>query len=232
MKGRIVLIDHPAGKRDDRASRMLVQKGYAIEWRCPGKGDDLPEPEDGFDAAVVFGGPENLSEDDHLDYLRKELAWIERWIAADQPYLGLCLGAQMLARVMGARVAPHDEGWHEIGYARITPTEQGRDHGFMSEPMFVYHWHKEGFDLPQDAVPLASGEVFENQAFRYGKGAYGLQFHPEVTSSVVSRWTKDSSDSLKAPGAHPPERQLADCRYHDAPLERWFQSFLDRWLSE
>ena len=229
MSRTVLLIDHPAGKRDDRASRMLADRGYALEWRCPGKGDDLPAADDGrYCAAVVYGGPESANDDDSKPYLRRELDWIERWVGRDRPFLGICLGAQLLARTLGARVGCHCDGLHEIGYVPITPT--AASDGFLSGEMHVYHWHKEGFELPAGAELLAVGPTFPNQAYRYGTSAYGIQFHPEVTAEVLARWCVEAAHMLDAPGAHDAARQIAESRRFDAPMRRWLDGFLGLWL--
>ncbi len=229
MPRRILLIDHPVGQRDDRASRWFEERGCSIEWVCPGKGDPLPARPAGYDAVVVYGGTENLSEDQDRPYLREELAWIGDWVGAGRPYLGICLGGQLLARALGAEVGPHPEGQHQIGFVEIEPTPVAGD--FLDGAIHVYHWHKEGFDVPEGAALLASGPDFPNQAFRFGASAYGLQFHPEVSPAVITRWMTDSPASLEAPGAHPRHRQLADAKRHDQAMALWFDRFLARWLS-
>ncbi len=177
MSGTVILIDHPVGQRDDRASRILTERGYRIAWRCPGKGETLPEPGPGHVGAIVYG-------------------WIERWLETGKPFLGLCLGGQMLARVLGARVDPHPEALYEIGYVPIE-TAAGAD-GFLDGVSHVYHWHHEGFTVPAGAELLATGPVFPNQAYRYGRNAYGLQFHPEVTVPVMTRWMKEAGAIVKS----------------------------------
>jgi len=227
MRRTVLLIDHPVGKRDDRASRMLAERGFAVEWRSPGKGEDLPPADDGkYCAAVVYGGPESANDD--LPYLRQELDWIEAWVGCGRPFLGICLGAQLLARTLGARVDRHCDGLHEIGYVPIAPT--AACDSFMADEMHVYHWHKEGFDLPAGAELLAVGPTFPNQAFRYGGCAYGIQFHPEVTAQVMARWCAEAAHMLDAPGAQDAELQ-ADCaKRFDAPMQQWLDGFFDLWL--
>lgn len=225
---RVVLVDHPVGKRDDRASRMIAERGFAVEWCNPGRGESLPEPDGGVAAAVIYGGAENLSEIHERCYLHEEMDWIGRCLADGLPVLGICLGAQLMARALGAEVRKHPEGLHEIGYYPIAPTAEGGD--FMPAPMYVYHWHQEGFEMPAGAVRLAAGEAFENQAFRYGERAYGLQFHPEVTPDVFGRWITEAGHMLESPGAHPAERQRRDSARYDAPMRDWFEGFLDRWI--
>lgn len=227
MSKRVLLIDHPVGHRDDRASARLREMGCRIDWCGPGKGETLPEPE-GFDAVVVYGGAESANDDTTLPHIKAELDWVGRWLKTGQPFLGICLGGQLLARVLGAEVRFHGEGLYEIGYTPITPS--GGAEGFVDGLSHVYHWHKEGFDLPAGAELLACGPVFPNQAFRYGDKVYALQFHPEVSVPVMTRWMDSAAHMLENPGAHPPDRQLADAARFDAPLEAWLKDFLDHWL--
>ncbi len=230
MTETIILIDHPVGKRDDRASRMLAERGYRWAGARPPPPPPPPQPRSDHAAALVYGGAEVLSRSDHLDYLQAEVDWIARWAEADRPFLGICLGAQLLARSLGGRVAPHPEGLHEIGYVEITPTS-GAD-GFLHESLHVYHWHKEGFEVPGDAQLLATGEAFPNQAFRFGSTVYGLQFHPEVTPQVSQRWITEAGHMLAEPGAHSADRQIADSERYDGPMASWFERFLDVWLGD
>jgi GMP synthase (glutamine-hydrolysing) len=226
-KRTVLLIDHPVGKRDDRASRMLAERGYALDWRCPGRGDPLPVADNREHCAViVYGGPESANDD--TPYLRQELDWIEAWVGRSRPFLGICLGAQLLARTLGARVTRHCDGLHEIGYVPIAPAPASD--GFLAGEMHVYHWHKEGFELPDGAELLAVGPTFPNQAYRYGDQAYGIQFHPEVTGQVMARWCAEAAHMLEAPGAQDAERQVAAAKRFDAPMERWLDGFFDLWL--
>jgi GMP synthase (glutamine-hydrolysing) len=93
--------------------------------------------------------------------------------------------------------------------------------------MMVYQWHREGFDLPHGATRLAENEVFANQAFRCGKATWGVQFHPEVTRSIVERWTAKAAHDLVLPGAQSRDDQIASFDRYDAQMERWTRRFLD-----
>lgn len=230
MRRVVILVDHPVGKRDDRASVHLARRGFDLHWVRPGAGEPLPAPGPEHAAAVVYGGAESANDDSTLPHIRAELDWIGRWLETGRPFLGLCLGGQLLARVLGARVAPHPQGFHEIGYVPVAGADGTA--GFVDGLSHVYHWHKEGFEVPRGADLLASGPVFPNQAFRYGSRVYGLQFHPEVTVAMLTRWMDEAGHMLDNPNAHPRARQLADAEVHDAPLAAWLERFLDGWLDD
>jgi GMP synthase (glutamine-hydrolysing) len=145
------------------------------------------------------------------------------------PYLGLCLGAQLLTRAAGGKVAPHAEEHVEVGYADIRPTEAGR--AWFKAPMKVYQWHREGMHLPDCCELLATNDTFPVQAFRCGPNAFGFQFHPEVTLEMKHLWTLQASESLKRKGAQQRGVHLSMHPLYDPPLGRWIDGFLDRWLA-
>jgi len=228
MPRTALLIRHTQNERDDRVAQALSNRGYALDQRFVAKGDPLPALDEGHALCVAYGGPQMASQAEETDYLAAELRWLDAWIGAERPFLGICLGAQMLARSQGARVATHHEGLHEIGYVEVHPTPRGRE--VVPEPLHVYHWHSEGFELPAGAELLASGRVFENQAFRLNARTYGLQFHPEVTPEMMLSWMDEAGHMLSLPGAQDREAQLAGAARHHEPLGSWLERFLDRWI--
>jgi GMP synthase (glutamine-hydrolysing) len=225
---KILVVLHQEHSNPGRIGSLLRQRGYRLDLRRPRFGDPLPRTMEGHDAAIIFGGP--MSANDDEDYIRREIEWIGVPLKAGKPYLGVCLGAQMLARHLGHRVAPHPEGRVEVGYYPIRPTEPARAIWPEIFPAKVYQWHREGFDLPSGATLLAEGDDFEAQAFRYGRGAYGLQFHPEVTYQMMCRWTTGGCDRMEMPGALPRDRHFHDWYLHDACVARWLDSFLRKWV--
>ena len=133
------------------------------------------------------------------DFVKREIDWIGVPLRDKKPYLGICLGAQMMARHLGGRVYPHPQGHAEVGYYPIRPTAAGR--AICADwPDHVYQWHREGFDLPAGGELLAEGDAFSVQAFRYGTG-YALQFHPEVTHAMMYRWLVRGAHRMELPGA-------------------------------
>ena len=186
----------------------------------------LPETLADYAGAIVFGGP--MSANDEEDWLRREIDWIKVPLNENKPFLGICLGAQMLARHLGHRVYAHPDGKVEVGYYPIQPTDHGHRICECPFPEQVYQWHREGFDLPAGATLLASGEDFEAQAFRYGAAAYGFQFHPEVTFDMMCRWSIKGADKMVLPGAQPRHLHIEGWHRHDAPIARWTDAFLER----
>ena len=218
------MLRHMTRMRGDRVSEALIARGFELDYRCPAEGDALPKLDEGHELTVVYGGVQSANDD---GYIRAEVDWIRDWVESGRAYLGLCLGGQLLASAFGAAVSHHPEGKHEIGFVRIHPAG---DLDFLSSPLHVYQWHKEGFELPVGATLLARGDVFPNQAFRYGGAAYAIQFHPEVTPEIMLDWMETSEASLSAPGASSKQRQLEDADRHNGAIDAWLDGFLDRCL--
>jgi GMP synthase (glutamine-hydrolysing) len=227
MTGQIVIVLHSESSTPGRVGMMLRELGFRLDIRRPCLGDPLPESLEHHDGAVIFGGP--MSANDSDEYLRREIDWIAVPLAEKKPFLGICLGAQMLAKQLGGEVGPHPDGLVEIGYYPLRPLPAAARFGDWPET--VYHWHREGFSLPRGAEALATGETFENQAFRYGACAFGLQFHPEVTRLTMHRWTISGAHRFVLKGAKPAHEHLNDQLVHDAPVRRWLASFLKQWAT-
>jgi GMP synthase (glutamine-hydrolysing) len=223
----ILTVVHQATSNPGLVGAILAEMGYSLDIRCLAVGDPLPPSLDHYSAALVFGGPMSAN-DDHLPFIRQELDWIPQVLAAQKPYLGICLGAQLLARTLGAKVAPHPDGLREIGYYPIVPTSLGRS--VLPQPMVVYQWHQEGFELPHGAHLLAKGCAFHHQAFAYRR-AYGLQFHPEITTVMVNHWTTEGADQLICPGAQGRAHHISHHRLYRQSVEQWLRRFLAQWLA-
>ena len=159
---------------------------------------------------MMLGGPMSANSD--LEWLRAEMRWIEAILMNDVPLIGVCLGAQLIARVLGAAVTTHADAMVEMGIYRIEPTFAGTK--LLNWPTHVYQWHRETFSLVDGMELLAQGEIFERQAFRYSRCVYGLQFHPEASLDLVRHWTNRGSDRLTLKGAQKKEHQIALAEHH------------------
>ncbi len=231
MTRRFVLVAHNADEHDDRASAWLRRHGWPVQWVCPVSGEPLPAPGEDVAGAIVYGGKYDIDQQDAYPFLKDEMAWIDAALARDIPLLGICLGAQVMAHVLGQKVHGHPQGRAEYGYYPIEATAPGRDLVGDGLTVLQSHWHG-WYDTPAGAEQLARSEHFPQQAFRYGKRAYALQFHPEASFATMSRWVgRRPAERHALPGAHPPERQLADHALYDAALGQWFEDFMTHWAS-
>ena len=221
----VLIVLHQESSKPGRIGNVLRELGHSLDIRRPRFGDPLPETLDDHAGAVIFGGP--MSANDPDDYIRREIDWIGVPLREQRSFFGICLGAQMLAMHLGARVAPHPEGRAQIGYYPIRPTAAGR--AICPDwPDHVYHWHREGFELPPGADLLAEGSDFPNQAFQYGN-AFGVQFHPDVTYAMMCGWT--TRGRLDQPGAQPRHQHFAGRAVHDVAERAWLKHFIDLWLA-
>jgi GMP synthase (glutamine-hydrolysing) len=227
MTKPVLIVLHQEHSTPGRVGHHLKARGIALDVRRPRFGDPLPDTLAEHSGAVVFGGP--MSANDPDDFIRTEIDWLDVPLKEQKPLLGICLGAQMLARHLGARVGLHPEGMAEIGYYPIRATAAG--HAVCGAwPDYVYQWHREGIDLPSGAELLAEGDMFEVQAFRYGPAAFGIQFHAEVTHAMMCRWTTRGHERLALPGAKPRPAHFSDRPVFDLAIRTWLYEFLDRWF--
>jgi GMP synthase (glutamine-hydrolysing) len=226
-KKPIIIVLHQPHSTPGHVGQLLQAHGHPLDIRRPRFGDPLPATLAHHAGAVIFGGP--MSANDTEDYMRLETDWIGVALAENKPYLGICLGAQMLARHLGARVYTGHGGAIEVGYHDISPV--AADGACAGLPARVYQWHKEGFDLPTGACLLAaSNGPFPNQAMAVGPSAVGIQFHPEITYAQVCRWTGNNPVRLTQPGAQARDAQMNEHIAHGPVVRQWLDRFLALWL--
>jgi GMP synthase (glutamine-hydrolysing) len=213
-----------------RAGALLSRKGFPLDIRRPLLGDPLPLTLDDHAGVIAFGGP--MSANDDVPGIRQEIDWLSVPLAEKRPYLGICLGAQMLVKNLGGSVTAAEGGVTEIGWYPLRPTEDGRKL-FQDWPQMVYHHHSEGFSLPAGTTLLAEGDAFRNQAFRFGEHAWGVQFHPELTLAMMRRWvTKGAQERFRLPNARPGEEHLHGRLLYDKALQSWLNVLLDKVFTE
>jgi GMP synthase (glutamine-hydrolysing) len=229
MKRPVLIVLHQETSTPGRVGHALRRLGYDLDIRRPRFGDALPETLSGHAGVAIFGGP--MSANDSEEWVRREIDWIALPVKEKAPFLGICLGAQMLAHQLGARVFHHPEAHAEIGYYPIRPTEHGR--ALCAQwPDRVYQWHREGFELPAGADLLAEGDCFPVQAFRYNGAAYALQFHPDVTQAMLHRWTVRGHERMSLPNAQPRHAHFSDRAVYDLANRAFLEDLLARWLGQ
>ncbi len=198
------------------------------------RGDPPPKDLRGVGGLIVLGGPMAVYEADRHQFLRVENGLVERALTAGRPVLGVCLGAQLIASVLGARVYAGDR--REVGWAPITLTEDGRADavfGLIEPTCTVFHMHGDTYELPADAKNLARSAVYEQQAFRWGDLVYGLQFHLEFTDTMIQRLASepDSRAYIEQAGVDP-QSLVADVGTHVRRLGTVVQKVFSEFFSQ
>lgn len=186
---RVLVLQHIACEPPGAYEDVLVEREARVVRVEVDEGEPLPDGRS-YDLIVAMGGPMSANDADELPWLAAEKALIRTAVEAGTPFLGVCLGAQLLAASLGARVFPGPEP--EVGVLPVSLTEEGRrDPVFAALPdeFATLQWHGDTFDLPDGSVLLASSPAYANQAFRVGR-AYGIQFHLEVTRSMAGEWAE------------------------------------------
>jgi GMP synthase (glutamine-hydrolysing) len=184
------------------------------------------------DLLVVLGGPIGVYDQQNYPFLKDEVACIGRRLAARKPILGICLGAQLMAAALNARVYPGQHGT-EIGWSPLQAAPDTNSPEWfgplLASGLSLFHWHGDTFDLPPGALHLAKTEVYANQAFTIGDFALGLQFHPEVTAVGLERWYVGHVCELNHAGISASSLR-SSAREHAAALEKAAAHFWNLWL--
>ncbi|MBI2304918.1 MAG: type 1 glutamine amidotransferase [Chloroflexi bacterium] len=197
---KFLVLQHIPHETPGLFADLAREHGISLEYVNLWEGAAIP-PLSRYEALLIMGGPMGVYDEGEHPWLREELAVLGRAAWGGMPILGICLGAQLLARALGARVSRNAEG--EFGFQEVALTEEGR-----REPLFrgfgagvpVFQWHHDTFALPTGASLLATSPLCPHQAFRFGSKAYGLQFHVETTPEMVARWVEEGAGELKEEG--------------------------------
>lgn len=194
---KVVVIMHDSSEGPGTIEDYLVLKGIDVYTVRLYARELLPQTHDDYDAVVTMGGPMNVYEDEKYPFLRDEVNFLKQTMDRGIPVLGICLGAQMIARACGASVFKASQ--KEVGWSEVFLTDTGKEDMLfrgLSETLPVFQWHEDTFELPVGGRLLATSAVCPNQAFRYFN-AYGLQFHVEVTPQILSDWFGSSPEGEK-----------------------------------
>ena len=207
---------------------ILAARGITLEYVDVGVDGFVAALLMNADLLVVLGGPIGVYETDEYPFVLDEIAALRERLERGRPTLGICLGAQMIAAALGARVAPGPV--KEIGYARIELTEEGKRSVLAPfAAVDVLHWHGDNLDLPQGAVRLASTASCPTQAFAIGAHVLGLQFHIETKPQQLERWLIGHAAELSKAGIRPTALRAQAARTGDATVSAGTR-VLDAWL--
>jgi GMP synthase-like glutamine amidotransferase len=198
MNEKICIVKHVEDEGPGLLGDFFQCLGWEISLVEPYRGDAFPETLDSIAGVVVLGGPMNVYEEDDYPFLKEETTFIRHVLNEEIPYLGICLGGQLLAKACGAPVTklPRREmGWYHV---RLTP-EGLRDGLFRGVPKdtVVFQWHEDTFAIPAGGALLGTSRLCANQAFRVGNSAYGLQFHMEVTPEMIRCWSVKEGPAVR-----------------------------------
>ena len=185
------------------------------------------------DLLVILGGPISVNDTAMFPFIDVEIDLLRQRIAADRPTLGICLGAQMIAKALGADVYPGEV--KEIGWYELSLTEAGEQTALRylnASHCSMLHWHGETFDLPQDAVLLASSQRYTHQAFSFGDNVLALQFHPEVTQRSMEKWFIGHIGEIMQTEGVNVEMLREDTRRFANQLEVQGELFFNSWFNE
>lgn len=223
----VLAIRHLAFEDLGLMAPLLADRGHHVRYLDAGMDPIAVRDVVAADLVVVLGGPVGANDEDRYPFLADELDALRARLAASRPTLGICLGAQLMARALGAAVAP--SGRTEIGYSPLilTADAQGTPLRHLAD-VPVLHWHNDTFDIPSGAVRLASTEACANQAFARGTHVLGLQFHLETPAADLERWLIGHAEALNAAGidARDLRRQAAEA----GDTSRAVRAALTDWL--
>jgi GMP synthase (glutamine-hydrolysing) len=209
--------------------KALGSRGILAEYIRSFEGRPVPKEMEGASGLIVMGGPMGVYECPSYPFLSDEMRLIERALQEEKPVLGVCLGSQLLAAVLGAAVTKGKKkeiGWHPVLLKEAASADRlwrGAGRSFTA-----FHWHGDIFELPRGSVSLASSELTEHQAFRYRENAYGLLFHMEVTEAMIREMVKTFSDELAEAGTDG-GGIIEGARNHLADLHRIGETVFGRW---
>lgn len=212
---------------------VLKARGFEVKYFCSRNIDYNGLFAADPDLVVVLGGPMSVYDHERNPWVHAEQAFVEQRIECEKPILGICFGAQMIARALGANVYAGSQG-KEIGWSKITVNVDGMKTPLRhldGERTMMMHWHGDTFDLPDGAVLLASSDQYKKQAYSYGDHVMALQCHPEVTESKLKLWYAGGLEEIAEVGTTV-DQMKADAHAYNEKLSSQAAKFLNDWLDE
>lgn len=211
---------------------LLRDAGHSLQTLRPDLGEALPDDVSPYAGIIIMGGPQSAN-DTHLSCIRTELRWLERCIAEGKPMLGICLGAQLMAKAAGGSISKSPK--RELGWHPVFPAPQAATDPLFSDipasGLTVFQWHGETFSLPLLTTLLACHPDVPAQAFRIGKGQYGLQFHVEVNTGLIGQWIEAGDGEREHLGCSGIVALHAATPLHLEAMQDFCRSMMRNWLA-
>ena len=231
MNGEILILQHADSEHAGNIAAALQRENRACVTVDVFAGQSVPDDPGGFAGLIIMGGPMSVYEHAKYGFIQDELQLITRTLKHNKPILGVCLGSQLLAAALGAKVFPgpgKEIGWHEV--SKLPSADGDALFDALPNSFMAMHWHGDIFDPPSGAVPLLRSDLTALQAFRYGKNAYGLLCHLELTYPQIDRMVQEFRTELDQAGVSGQEILNQWPRY-GASLERLGGEIFSRWVA-
>ncbi len=228
---RILVVQHVESEGLGIIGALVRQEGYRTDFLRVYRNERIPRRMDGYSALIVLGGPMGVYEDEAYPFIRDEVGLIKSVLRERIPVLGICLGAQLLARAAGADVyrgKKKEIGWYDVELTGDASSD--RLFTGLPERFTVFQWHGDTFDVPAGAGRLSSSKLFPNQVIRVGPSAYGIQFHLEVTEDMIKEWLIVNREELKSLKSVDPEKIIKDGHENIRALHGYGRTVISRFL--
>lgn len=229
---RILVVQNFAGTGLGQIQTALAERGIGVDLRRADEGETLPHGHSGHDGIVVLGGGQSALDDADAPWFRPLMGLMKDFVAAEKPLLGVCLGAQLLARAYGADnligAAP------EFGWREVSLTPEGASDPVLSvagAAFPIFQWHDDTFTLPRGGTRLAGNDSAHNQAFRVGRAGYGTQFHFEADRTLVSQWNDTFAGWLAERQPRWAEEHAAEAARHGPAADATGLAIARAWVS-
>lgn len=232
---RVLVLQHVTSEGLGLIAKSIRQKGIKADFVKIFKGERIPHSIQGYDGLIVLGGPMGVYEEDIYPFIKDELILIKNALKIDMPTLGICLGAQLLAKAAGADVYKGKK--KEIGWYTVELTDEGKRDGLfigLPDELTVFQWHGDTWGQISNLSSkcLASSELFAHQIIKVGKNAYGLQFHLEVTEEMIRDWIDVNDKELSSVKSYiHPEEIIKDTPKHINTIHKFGDAVFSKFFN-
>lgn len=229
----ILILQHEAHEGIGAWEPLFKAQGRRVVTRKLFEGEKVPLEEElcEWDGIVIMGGSMSANDGDKLDFIRDEISMVPQAIELKIPLLGVCLGSQIIAKALKSKISklPKKEiGWYPMHLGLSSSKDNLL--GGLSGPLMMFQWHGETFELPSGSVHLAKSELCPNQAFKYTDRVYGLQFHCELTDSMIRDWVERGREEILQAGLSP-EFILEKTPKFLPTLRHWATQIANKWVA-